>query len=271
MDTCRICSTGFITDSILVDGSVFHKRCLEELKRGIDSFKFREQRLLDELRKPLGFIDNISLIFSRSRQIELLAAKQRLADQIRAAREEREATLAKIRLIYDLWPTYPPDWDERQRLVNARDHYSCSECGVSGQLHLHHIRALNEGGTNRLENLALLCEQCHSAKHGGRKFKYEDRRINEPSTIEKKIELLNKALSQHKDVRFRYKKPDGATTTRKVTPSEMRKLTIPELQNLLGRKVKIEKEGKLCLFGYCHLRRAKRTFAVHRMQRIELC
>ncbi|OSI22671.1 HNH endonuclease [Bradyrhizobium canariense] len=260
-----------MTDGVLVDGSVFHKRCLERLKRDAEDFKFREQRLLSELRKPLGFIDNISMIFFRSRQIELLAAKQHLAERIRVARDEHEATLAKIRLIYDLWPTYPPDWDERQRLTNARDHYSCNGCGITGRLHLHHMRALSEGGTNRLENLALLCEKCHSAQHGGRKFKYEDRRINEPSTIEKKIELLNKALSQNKDVRFRYKKPDGSTTTRKVTPGEMRKLTVPGLQSLLGRKIKIEKEGKLCLFGYCHLRKAKRTFAVHRMQRIELC
>ena len=96
-------------------------------------------------------------------------------------------------------------------------------------------------------------------------------RSTSPSTIEKKIELLNKAISRRQNIRFRYKKPDGTITTLNVTPSELRKLTIPELQNLLGRKVKIEKEGKLCLFGYCHLRKAKRTFAVHRMQRIEIC
>lgn len=271
MGNCRICSSGIKTDGILIDGSVFHKRCLEQLKRNADDFKFREQRLLSELHKPLSFIDSISTLIFYSRQVALHAVKERLADQLRAARADQEATLAKLRLIYDVWPTYPPDWDERQRLANARDHFSCSDCGISGRLHLHHIRALSEGGTNKLENLALLCEECHSARHGGRKFKYEDKRSNELTALEKKIEILNRAFSQRSDVRFRYKKTDGIITTRKVTPSEMRKLSIPELQSLLGKKVRIEKEGRLCLFGYCHLRKAKRTFAVHRMERIELC
>jgi WYL domain/HNH endonuclease len=136
-------------------------------------------------------------------------------------------------------------------------------------LHLHHIRPLSQGGTNRLD-IALLCEYCHKEAHGGRAFLYEDRNGAEPTTIEKKISVLSEALAQRKDVHFRYKKPDGTVTRRRVTPRHLRKLTIQELQALLRRKVKIEKEGKLCLFGYCHLRRANRTFAVHRMQKIEL-
>ena len=128
----------------------------------------------------------------------------------------------------------------------------------------------SSGGTNRLDNIALLCEECHKEAHGGRTFRYEDRDGTEPTTIEKKIALLSRALAQRKDIRFRYKKPDGTVTQRTVTPRQLRKLTIEELQALLGKKAKIEKEGKLCLFGYCHLRRANRTFAVHRMQRVEL-
>ncbi|MEY9756218.1 HNH endonuclease [Bradyrhizobium yuanmingense] len=271
VSSCRICSTGIVTDGTLVDGSVFHTRCLEELKRKAEDTKVREQALLAELQRPTSLIDSISHIFFQSRQIEFIAAKQRLVVQIQNSREDREAILAKIRLIYDLWPKYPPDWDERQRLVYARDHHSCSACGVGGLLHLHHVRALSEGGTHKLENLSLLCEGCHSAEHGGRAFKYVDRDLSGPSALEQKIQLLSKALSQRKDVRFRYKKPRTPISNRTVTPRELRKLTIPELQDLLGRKAKVEKESRLCLLGYCHLRKANRTFAVHRMSKIELC
>ncbi len=271
MSMCCICSTGIATDGVLADGSVFHARCHEDLKRKVADLKAQEWRLLAELQKPLSFFENISMFLFESRQSELLAAKQRLASQIRSTRDQHEATTAKIRLLYDLWPTYPPDWGERQREVNERDHYSCSQCGVGGRLHLHHIRALSQGGTNRLENIALLCEDCHSSAHGGRAFRYEKRGGTEPTTIEKKISLLNKAIAQRKNIRFRYQKPDGTITHRTVTPRQMRKLSIADLQALLGRRVKIEKEGKLCLFGHCHLRGESRTFAVHRMQKIEIC
>jgi 5-methylcytosine-specific restriction endonuclease McrA len=269
VSACIICSVATPTDSVLIDGSAFHGRCLEKLKEKAETLRLREQRLLVELRKPLSFLENVSVFLFQSRQTEMLAAKQNLALGIHRAREEYESTANRIRLLYDIWPTYPPDWDERRRLVNERDQYGCSECGVGGRLHLHHIRALSQGGTNRLDNLALLCEYCHKQAHGGRSFRYEDRDDSQPTTIERKIALLNAALAQRKDVRFRYKKRDGTITQRTVTPRQLRKLTVEELQALLGRKVKIEKEGKLCLLGYCYLRRANRTFAVHRMQRIE--
>jgi HNH endonuclease len=153
-----------------------------------------------------------------SRRADLLAAKQRVAYQLRRTRE-------------------------RKRQINERYDYGCSECGVGGRLHLHHIRALSQGGTHRLENIALLCEDCHSAAHGGRTFRYQDR--DKPTTIEKKITLINRALSQRKDIRFRYQKPDGSITQRTVTPHELRKLTVAELRTLVGRNAKIEKEGTL--------------------------
>lgn len=269
MHACSICSAGTPTDGVLIDGTVFHARCLQNLKESAEALKVRERTLQTQLEKRLTLTENIAIFFFQSRQIELLANKQYLASNIRKAREEHEALVARIRLLYDLWPTYPPDWDERRRLVSERDHYSCTECGVGGRLHLHHIRALSQGGTNRIDNIALLCEHCHGEVHGGRTFHYEDRDGTQPTTIEKKIALLNEALAQRKNVHFSYRKPDGTVTRRTVTPRALRKLSIEELQALLGRGAKIEKEGKLCLFGYCHLRRANRTFAVHRMQRIE--
>jgi 5-methylcytosine-specific restriction endonuclease McrA len=229
VNACTICSAETPTDGVLIDGSVFHTRCLQTLKEQAETLKVRERTSLAELQKPLSFIENISIFLFESRQTELLATKQYLASSIRRMREEYETTVARIRTLYDLWPTYPPDWDERRRLVGERDHYSCAECGVGGMLHLHHIRPLSQGGTNRLDNIAMLCEHCHKEAHGGRAFHYEKRTGSEPTTIEKKISLLNKALAQRKDIRFRYKKPDGTITQRTATPRNLRKLTIQEL------------------------------------------
>lgn len=41
---------------------------------------------------------------------------------------------------------------------------SCAKCGSITNLQIHHKVPLASGGTNRLENLALLCEECHSGE-----------------------------------------------------------------------------------------------------------
>ena len=136
----------------------------------------QEIRLQTELNKPLSLVENISTFFFQSAQTELLATKQNLASKIRRTRTEYETAVAKVTLIYDVWPTYPPDWDERRQLVSERDHYSCNHCGISGNHHLHHIRALSQGQTqHKIRQHALLCEPCHSDAHGGRRFRYEPR------------------------------------------------------------------------------------------------
>jgi hypothetical protein len=152
LPSCSICSAGTPTDGVLIDGSVFHNRCLQKLRESAEALRARERTLLIQLEKPLTFAENIAIFLFQSRQTQLLATKQYLASSIRKARQDHEATVARIRLLYDLWPTYPPDWDERRRLVGERNHHSCADCGVGGKLHLHHIRALSQGGTNRLDN-----------------------------------------------------------------------------------------------------------------------
>lgn len=51
--------------------------------------------------------------------------------------------------------------------VFERDNDSCVSCGRSEDLVVHHIIPLDEGGVNELENLAVLCEDCHYFAHGG--------------------------------------------------------------------------------------------------------
>ena len=231
-------------------------------------------RLLATLRTPPTLSDNILSLFSEGYRRRLEKAKRITEERIERLNAEIDALNTQISGIHDIWPGYPPDWRERQDKIRDRDNYSCTECGVEArQLHLHHRRPIRQGGTHRLDNLVLLCAECHSEAHGGKEFKYkgpQDVNDSSPNALEKKIALINKAIADKKDVQFRYKKPDGTITSRAVTPKELRKLSIRELRTLVGPQATIEREGRLCMFGYCHLRQEKRTFAVDRIYKLTL-
>jgi 5-methylcytosine-specific restriction endonuclease McrA len=72
---------------------------------------------------------------------------------------------------------YPPDWNDRCAMVKSRDGYACTACGYPAgfqrrtrELHVHHITAISEGGTNDIDNLTTLCHICHrkvDSKHHG--------------------------------------------------------------------------------------------------------
>ena len=153
----------------------------------------------------------------------------------------------------------------RAQFAIQRDGKACAKCGAFEHLHLHHSRAIREGGTHRLTNLVLLCEDCHSDAHGGKTFRYQAGNGNQTS-VEKRIGLISEAIAVGGDVHFRYEKIDGTITQRTVTPRELRKLSNLELKSLTDRDADTRKEGRLCLFGYCHLRRADRVFAIDRIR-----
>jgi len=274
MRACCICQIDGPTDQILIDGSVFHRRCYDELKDTANSLSRTEVMLLAELQKQPTFAMRIAMLLSESRRLENLNYKQSLTAHVQETRVKVRSIKATLEKIYDVWPGYPPDWEQRRVLIHYRDNSCCAECGVTSMLQLHHRRAIREGGTHRLDNLVFLCGACHSEAHGGRRLEYKGglHSVDDelPNAIEKKIAIINRALFENKDANFRYRKLDGTVTSRRVTPVELRKLSVSELQSLIGRNARIKKEGRLCLFGYCHLRGAKRTFAIDRIYKITL-
>ena len=48
--------------------------------------------------------------------------------------------------------------------VKARDGHKCAICGSTRKLEVDHIRALMNGGSNDMSNLATLCDDCHTKK-----------------------------------------------------------------------------------------------------------
>ena len=53
-----------------------------------------------------------------------------------------------------------------RRRVLDRDGHACVWCAATVNLHLDHIIRYADGGSNRDENLRVLCSKCH-AKRGG--------------------------------------------------------------------------------------------------------
>ena len=51
-----------------------------------------------------------------------------------------------------------------RKLVFIRDNYCCVKCGSKKNLEIHHIIPHARGGSNRLENLQLLCRDCNRMK-----------------------------------------------------------------------------------------------------------
>jgi WYL domain len=75
----------------------------------------------------------------------------------------------------------------------------------------------------------------------------------ETESVEPQVKLLEWAIQSSQKVQFSYEKRNGEKSDRTVTPIDFKTV-----------------EQTLCLEGYCHLRRAKRTFAIKRMRDIRI-
>jgi hypothetical protein len=70
---------------------------------------------------------------------------------------------------YDLWRIDRGAYrkkipSEVRDFVMERDGYACRHCGAMDDLALDHIFPWSKGGSDRAENLQVLCQPCNSAK-----------------------------------------------------------------------------------------------------------
>lgn len=70
----------------------------------------------------------------------------------------------KILRIFNHWPGYPPFWKYLRTVVIARDLNRCQVTGCPSrvELHIHHMRAVADGGPHSPENLVALCSFHHA-------------------------------------------------------------------------------------------------------------
>jgi hypothetical protein len=257
---CPVC-TLYANDGIsLANGEVVHKKCFDELLSSIASaereYKFQYDILLsvkNGFQRKNTYLNKFMRLFGAGVDIEEIQSQIRKVEDILLI---RKSTLTKVQSsatpIFDLMLDYPPDWDERVNAVLARDKV-CTKCGHSQNPHAHHIVPLSRGGTNKLENITLLCERCHQSIHGVSNFSPH---VDEPLPIAKRVQIINNAIRNGSVIEFLYRKPnDNSYNKRTIIPIEI--IEVPH---------NVDAGNTLCVRGHCQLRNEKRTFALKRMK-----
>ena len=58
-------------------------------------------------------------------------------------------------------------WPRLRRRVLTRDRHTCQDCHRQGlrRLEVHHVKALQFGGSDEMTNLTTLCYDCHRSRH----------------------------------------------------------------------------------------------------------
>ena len=271
MTTCKLCREAVSNDIYLSNGEMIHESCLDsiqseekEIKHKIITQQDELNRLLCEIERREGLVFKITSIFSKpdvdtaeiEKSIPIIDSKiNQLFSNLMSLQD-------RVAPIYDYFLTYPPDsdWKKRRDAVAKRDGDECSECKCSRrrQLHLHHIKLLSKGGSNKISNLKLLCKECHLKKHPGRNF--SDEFSNSKTAFSKRVANIHYAINNDKRIKFGYKKlKDKSHKQRTVKPAE--------LVNLDHRR---DSGSTLCVCGYCELRKAERTFALKRMRGLKV-
>jgi hypothetical protein len=136
--------------------------------------------------------------------------------------------------------------------VFRKYNYKCNECGSHNMLQIHHLLEVQYGGKDRIDNMILLCENCHQKKHG-REFTYNDnsKRKTVKNETFAKLQKLRHAQG-NKNISIVYEKKDGSVTKREIEPKEI-----------------YENDNRLYVKAYCYLRNAKRIFRISRIKNIE--
>ena len=263
MSLCLICNKPISDGIYLSNGEMIDESCLNSIgnnehniKREIFELKNKIKSLKQEIERRSGLKFKIVSIFLKPDidTSEIEKAILEIEKNIVHVSNELVPLKAKLSDIYDYFLTYPPDWDERRDQVAELFGAQCDKCGKIWNLHLHHIKPLSKGGNNKIENLQLLCEKCHSKKHGNRNFSAEFN--NSETAFSKRVSNIRYAIQQGKRIKFGYKKyNENGYKQRTIIPKE--------IVNLQHQR---DSGSTLCVRGYCELRKEDRTFALKRMR-----
>lgn len=158
-------------------------------------------------------------------------------------------TLRKLIITNQYWPTYPDDWELRKSLVIKNSEYECESCGEDSlPIHVHHIQELAAGGSNALENLQCLCEDCHDEIHNGLLSKNIDIQKGKNRT------KIDDAINNGKNIEFTYKDTKGNYTRRTAKPLYYTKTP----------------HGAAAIRAFCYLRKQERTFVIRKMSNMKV-
>ena len=267
---CLICQDIDKTNYIpLSDGSFVHDKCFNELdikvcnlSGDLHELNYDIESTENEIHNRGKVLRKLTSIFNPD-EITTLQLKNELEKKNSAyieMQDNYDEIKCELTQVYDLWMDYPGDWAERKSyLINERGTY-CEKCGLLNfKLHVRHIKKLCNGGSNRFDNLQLLCRRCHLNLHRREKF-YDGDNLQVQNLVSKRIIKINEAIDTGQDIKFDYKKRDEKNyKQRSIKPIK-----------LINMEYRNGKGSTLCIKGICHLRNGERNFALHRMRALKL-
>lgn len=280
---CCICnSLKDLEFKYLSNGFYYHNECYSALLDKKEKLEQAIKAKYNEIQEILGSnteskkeiirvksVLNLKYIFGFKSQIEKIkhlestienndSVHKQFLIKINNLQLEKEAIQNGLSIVYDFWPSRPPDWKERSsKLKDKRE--KCENCMKKDSwkttLQAHHIVHVKNGGDHTEKNLKLLCTDCHQKQHN---HDIHNNNLEEGHTseFEKKLALITEALKEGFDIKFGYTKGNGSKSTRQIKPIEI-------------EKDKFQKRTT-CIKGFCHLRNANRVFAVKRMRNIKI-
>ena len=102
---------------------------------------------------PKRIIERLSRLYSTVRKVS--------RNVIRIDKAQKDIKFA----IYDIKPTKRKPIPKAVReAVFKRDNYCCVKCGSTKNLEVDHKVSLANGGTNHIDNLQTLCQDCNRRK-----------------------------------------------------------------------------------------------------------
>jgi hypothetical protein len=210
---CLICNNSVVDGKNLSDGRVLHPECLDSLQKQYtmisDVITTKKREVVNfeqELIRENGIFRKISYVFSgrESRSIELERSIFMAKLVINKNIGEHTRIYLLLTEIYDYYLEYPPDWETRKKEKFAEGRY-CERCGIFSKLQVHHDIPIGKGGSNKIENLVILCDSCHKQAHGVDSFRNTLGVVSD--AFDDKISLIREAIVQLSDIEFLYKKP----------------------------------------------------------------
>lgn len=250
MAYCYVCKrfADYEYDIALTNGDFLHDSCLIKLQ-------IREDEIETILRKQ-----GPQLILSLFVRTEVEDSDVMPEDKIKTLSSELKKLKGILTTIYDFFPSFPPDWEERRQHLIQRNGSICSSCDEEQHLYLIHEIPLNEGGTNELQNLELICRACHESMYGKGDIFGSFTLGAGQSEFTEYFKEIQYAIDNNHRIQFGYKKPNAKSSMSRVVVPE-RFLNIPNSR---------ESGETLCVEGFCELRQDIRVFALERMQGLDV-
>ncbi len=162
--------------------------------------------------------------------------------------------MSAFRLINTNWPGTPPDWQVRRQAILARAGNKCEDCGWQDDiLEIRHIVPIDGGGNHAPENLIGLCSVCREQYKNDPALGTANESGERKNYCLQKMELVESARTENKDVRFTYRDEKGTISIRTITPKEWEYI-----------------DGTRFINGFCYLLNDDGVFDVRRMSNLEI-